>query len=214
MKRQLPLTIIVLVALMGTGIAGTVVYLDSRAEASSLPVIEKAPEFNLIDQDSREISLGGFTDKVKVLSFFYVRCNRPAMCPRTTKYFRRLQKLLKAELADKAVLFLITLDPAYDKPGVLKKYGELYGAEFTNWHFLTGEEEAVNKALKDYVIIREKEEGINIRHSVITFLIDQDNNIRKMYIANQWQPEDVFQDIVELLKTDKNRKSLHETDFP
>lgn len=164
-----------------------------------LPIIEKAPDFELVNQDNETVRLSQFSDKVVAMSFIYVKCPMANMCPLTTKNFRRLQEALGDELGKNVMLLLVTFDPESDVPGVLKKYGQLYGADFDNWNFLTGSKAVIDKVCDDYGIIREKQEGGIIRHSMITFLIDQKANTRKMYIGNGWDPEDVKRTIIKLI---------------
>jgi len=192
------------------------------------PVIKKAPVFELINQDSEKISLDQFPGKIKVMSFFFVGCTEENGCSLTTSNFRNLQGLLGEELGKKTVLLLITVNPENDVPEILKDYGELSGADFSNWHFLTGDSQVIEKVLDDYGIVAEKQEqedeenisddgfptmvgafsGINlihgddevdILHSMLTFLIDQNNNVRQVYISNTREPADIKKDIIILL---------------
>lgn len=122
------------------------------------------------------------------------------MCPLTTKQFKTLQESLGDEFNEKVMLLLITFDPEADVPEALKKYGELYGADFSNWNFLTGSQEAIDKVCNDYgIIVREREPGNVIPHSMMTFLIDQKGNTRKEYLGNNWEPESVKEIIVGLI---------------
>ncbi|MDP7420933.1 MAG: SCO family protein [bacterium] len=168
-------------------------------ENKDLPVLKKAGDFELLNQDGEKIPFSRFHDVVKIVSFIFIKCSMPTMCPLTTKNLRRLQKLLDEDLGREVVLLSITFDPESDTPAALKRYGELYGADFSNWHFLTGSLPAIDRVCEDYEIIHEKTDGDLIRHSVITFLIDGADNVRKMYFANKWKPEDLKQDIVALL---------------
>ena len=128
-------------------------------------------------------------------------------------------------MGKKTVLFLISFNPENDVPEVLREYGEIYGIDYSNWHFLTGDEKVIENVLDDYEIVVERHDdegevsnaglltpvvslnGINlvhgdeyeITHTLVTFLIDQDNNIRQVYYSNFWQPEDVKKDIITLL---------------
>ncbi len=159
----------------------------------------KSYDFELVNQDNEKIRLSQFLDKVVVMSFIYVKCSMANMCPLTTKNFRKLQESLGDELGKKIVFLLITFDPESDTSGAFKKYGQLYGADFSNWNFLTESKETIDKVCDDYGIIRERQEDSTFRHSMITFLIDEDNNVRRMYIANKWKPEDIKGDIITLL---------------
>lgn len=176
-----------------------VVVFSSAAETLELPVIEPASDFRLINQDNQEISLSQFLGKVKVVSFIYVRCHQASICPLTTKNFKKLQDSLEGELDKNTVILTISFDPESDTPGMLKRYAQLYDVDFHNWHFLTGDKLAIDKLCQDYKFIAEKNEDGTFRHSAITFLIDQNNYIRKIYFSNLWTPEEIKQNIMNLL---------------
>ncbi len=189
--------VIIVLAILAIGVVVVRKTVDN--DDYKLPVIEKAPDFELINQNNQPVKLNDFSGKVKILTFIYVKCIMPKRCPLTTKNFRKIQELLPPELSDETVIMSITFDPESDTPEAMKKYGELYGADFSNWHFLTGSQEDIDKLCANYQIIHDKQDdGITFRHSLITFLVDKDNNIRKMYFANSWQPTDVIQDIKKL----------------
>ena len=121
-----------------------------------LPVIEKAADFELINQNDKLISSARYSEKVKVMSFIFTRCLMPKMCPRTVKNFCELQKISGDKLSGNVEMFLVSFDSENDTPGVLKKYGELYGIDFSNCHLLTGEKETIERVCNDYEIIAEK----------------------------------------------------------
>ncbi len=174
-------------------------------KSEKLPFIEKAADFELINQNGEKISSARFSEKIKVMSFIFTRCLMPEMCPRTVKNFCELQGISGDKLSKNMEMFLVSFDPENDTPGVLKKYGELYGVDFSNCHLLMGEKENIEKVCNDYEIIAEKQEYGDYRHSLITFLIDQDNNVRKLYFANQWKPEEIKRDVLSLLE-DRNEE--------
>jgi len=198
MKSKVSIVIILIALLVVCCVAAAVFYTNKSTD-KELPIIKKAPDFELVNQESEPIRLNQLLGKVKVASFMYVKCNMLSMCPTTTKNFRRLQESLGEEFGKNVVLLGVTFDPESDTPGALKKYGQLYGADFSNWHFLTGTKGAVEKVCEDYKIIHEREESGSIRHSMITFLIDRDNNVRRMYFANKWKPEEIKEDIIAIL---------------
>lgn len=164
------------------------------------PVLRKALDFELINQEGEKVRLSQFQESVKFLSFIYIRCSMARMCPLTTKNFRRLQKLFGEDQAQRVELMLITFDPEYDTSGALKKYGEMYEADFSNWNFLTGSREEIDVVCENYEIIHEKQDDGMFRHSIMAYLIDKQNNIRKIYIGNDWDPLRVKLDILSLLK--------------
>ncbi|MBI2437529.1 MAG: SCO family protein, partial [Lentisphaerae bacterium] len=166
-----------------------------------LPIIQRAPDFELLNQENKDVRLSDLRGKVKLLSFFYVCCAAADQCPLTTKKLMAAQALLPEARKKDVVFLMITFDPALDTPGALKKYGELYGVPRTNWHFLTGSNEVIDRLCSEYQIIHEQQADRTIRHSLVTFLVDQDNNIRKMYFANTWTPEQLCADTGSLLES-------------
>ncbi|MBI2439956.1 MAG: SCO family protein [Lentisphaerae bacterium] len=167
----------------------------TAAASRVLPVIQPAPDFDLVNQDNERVRLSDLRGKLKVVSFFYVCCAVAEQCPLTTKNLKAVQAALPAAQKKDVVFLMITFDPVADTPGAIKKYGELYGTPKENWHFLTGSNEVIDQLCGQYQIIHERQEDLTIRHSLVTFLIDQDNNIRKMYFANAFTPEQVCADL-------------------
>jgi cytochrome oxidase Cu insertion factor (SCO1/SenC/PrrC family) len=99
-----------------------------------LRVIGSVAPFHLTSQDSQNVSLADFTNRVWLADIVFTRCAGP--CPRLTQQMRQVQDLLPKESGAKLVT--LTTDPEFDTPAVLKKYGERFGADFNRWTFLTG----------------------------------------------------------------------------
>jgi cytochrome oxidase Cu insertion factor (SCO1/SenC/PrrC family) len=86
---------------------------------------------------------GGAVDTVHdvtVVSFIYTRCPDPAMCPLVTAKFQRMAQLLHGT---RIRLLEISLDPAFDRPIVLRAYAKAFGADGRRWTFATGEPVAI-----------------------------------------------------------------------
>lgn len=168
------------------------------------PVSQRAPDFELTNQDGIKVRLADLAGRIKLLSFIYVRCHLPSVCPATTRHFRQVQELLGADLSNRVTLITITFDPEWDSGGMLKRYGEIYGADLGNWQFLTGSKAEVDKVCEAYGFIHEASPEVEgdptIRHSAITYLIDGENRIRQQYFANAWDPAAVVGDIRGLLR--------------
>ena len=178
-----------------------IIYPIGTPSSADFPVIEHAPDFMLLNQEGENVSLGDLVGKIKVMTFIYVKCHMPKRCPLTAKNFRAMQELLAAE-KDKVQFVSITFDPESDTPGALKEYGKLYGADFSNWVFLTGTIDQIEKVCDEYQIIHERmrPDDPSFRHSVITILVDEKNDVRKMYFANAWSPEYLAGDVRTLIE--------------
>ena len=86
-------------------------------------------------------------------------------------------------------LVSITLDPAYDTPGVLKEYAAVRGIDTTNFSFLTGPENAIKDLLTQFGVIAEFK-GDLISHTLATLLIDENGKIIHRADGSQWEPSD------------------------
>ena len=93
-------------------------------------------------------------------------------------------------------LLTISFDPAFDTPAVLEKYAEAHGADPARWTFASG-------ALPDVTAIGEQlsltfwkeQEGL-ITHNLRTAVIDASGRLQKIFIGNEWQPQDLVAELV------------------
>lgn len=178
--------------------------LEGNLDIRKFEQLKKAFDFELINQDSQSVRLNQFQGKHVVLSFIYTRCGMPKMCPLTTRKFAQLQELGRSiGLENRMVLLLVTFDPEFDVPGILKKYANMYNAKTDNWHFLTGTVESVTEVCQEYGIVHEEQEWGQIQHSMITYLIDPEGYIIKFYVGQNWTPEELKKQIMAYQKPNK-----------
>jgi protein SCO1/2 len=112
--------------------------------------VAPAAQFSLVDQDGRRVSLDSYRGKPVLLFFGYTKC--PDVCPTTLNKLTRAMKDAGGDAQDIQVL-LITLDPANDTPGTLRKYTEHFGAAVVG---LTGDSAALATARQGYGAFVEK----------------------------------------------------------
>ncbi|HET7535786.1 MAG TPA: SCO family protein [Candidatus Didemnitutus sp.] len=150
---------------------------------------EDAPDFTLLDQEGRTVSVSSFRGKQVMLNFIFTRCPVATMCPAATMRMMALQKAAK-EAGIKDVEFVsISLDPEYDTPGVLKEYAEVRGIDTSNFTFLTGPDAAVRHLLAQMGIIREFE-GETIKHTLATVLINPQGRIAHRVDGSTWDTQE------------------------
>jgi protein SCO1/2 len=112
-------------------------YLLSLAEFKQqhkLPVIGVVADFTLTNQDGKTTTLADLTNRVWVADIIFTRCTGP--CPIITGHMKSLADALPK--TSDAKLVTLTTDPDFDKPDMMKRYGERFGADFNRWLFLTG----------------------------------------------------------------------------
>ncbi len=151
---------------------------------------EVVPDFGLIDQEGRAFQLRDFRGKAVVLTFIYTRCPIPNYCPLMSKNFADLQQRLGKEFANKYQLLSISLDPEFDRPGVLQQYAGRYGAKGKDWRFATGTAEQIQFVAGLMGVYYERENGF-ISHDLRTALISADGRLVHLWKSNVWTPYEV-----------------------
>jgi protein SCO1 len=160
-----------------------------------LPVIQKAPDFNLIDQSGKPVRLADFKGKVVLVSFIFTTCS--GSCPATTSRMAKIQEHLhKRGLLEKGVrLVSISLDPKRDTPEVLRGYMRLYEADARTWSFLTGPPNKVAKTIAAWGMWAKPAANGQLDHPSRIFLVDRKGQIREIYnldfLRVPWVTEDV-----------------------
>ncbi len=161
---------------------------------------DAVPDFKLLDQDGKEVSIGQFKGKVLLLTFIYTRCPLADYCVRMSRNFAEIDKALSANpaLKEKTHLLSISFDPAYDKPAVLRSYGGaytgLYSKEtFRHWTFAAPGRSELPKMTSFFDVgVTQGEKG-TLTHSLSTVVVGADGKVLAWYPSNDWKPEDVIE---------------------
>lgn len=112
--------------------------------------VAPAAQFSLVDQDGRRVSLDSYRGKPVLLFFGYTKC--PDVCPTTLNKLTKAMQDAGGDAEDIRIL-LITVDPANDTPGALKKYTGHFGPAVVG---LTGDSAALATARHGYGAYVEK----------------------------------------------------------
>jgi protein SCO1/2 len=124
-----------------------------------------------------------------MVNFIYTRCPIQTMCPLSTSKMVSVQKLARDAGVTNLELVSITMEPAYDTPGVLKEYAASHGIDTANFSLLTGPETAIKDLLTQFGIIAEFEGDI-IKHTLTTLLIDENGKIIHRADGSAWEPRE------------------------
>ncbi len=175
--RKYLVPILSLIVIVAVGFYGYSVW----QEKTRLPVMKNVGDFTLQNLDGTPYHFKDTDGKVRLVSFIFTNC--VDVCPVTTHYMAKIQDKLKAKnLYGKEVEFVtITFDPERDTPEVLKEYAGRFGADMSGWHFLRGEDAAIQQVASAFGIGYMKQDDGTYVHTMKTFLIDKEKNMRKMY---------------------------------
>ncbi len=161
----------------------------TRGKNAYREVGETVPDFALYDQSGRVVQSARFRGKQVMINFIFSRCPVATMCPAATAKFMSVQKLAAAAGVKNLELVSITLDPAYDTPGVLKDYADQRGIDTTNFSFLTSPETAIKDLLAEFGVIAEFK-GDLLQHTLTTLLVNEVGKIAHRADGSVWEPAD------------------------
>jgi protein SCO1/2 len=119
----------------------TLVFAKSSIADKPLPVYGTTPlpNFNLTNQLDHLVTDRALLGQVWICDIIFTRC--ASQCLRMSELMSRMQSALPAAAPVKLVS--LTADPEYDRPNILKKYGDRFGADPAHWLFLTGEKNSI-----------------------------------------------------------------------
>ena len=149
-------------------------------------------QYVFINQDGKEVSVKDLRGKVTVMDFIFTTCAGP--CSEMTEKMKELQDAFQKE--DNIQFVTVTVNPDYDSPKVLKKYGEEYGANFERWSFWTGSMEAIENLMKDQCVLSLGEDIVT--HSTKFVLFDHLGRIRGYFEGkNEEQEKRSFKEVLQ-----------------
>ena len=173
--------------------------IQARRVGSRLQRLAPAPQFTFTAQDGKSVSTGDFKGKIWVANFIFTRCAGP--CPMMTSRMAEVNQALGKKATD-VELVSITVDPEYDTPEVLKKYGEQAGATPDRWKFLTGPKEQVDTVvMKGFLQALGREPSGTPIHSTRFVLVDRQGWMRNFLDGSDPElPQKLLMDIGDLLR--------------
>jgi protein SCO1/2 len=173
-----------------------------KTQAEALPMLYKAPNFTLQNTAGQDVNFYDLGGKVRLVEFFYANC--PDICPVTTQNMSTIQNQLKEKkrFGSDVQFVSITFDPERDTPEVLNAYAKRLKVDPSGWHILTGTPENTQKTATDFGAFVEKQADGTFVHSITSlFLVDRDNNIRKVYpMGDQMPTDEILADILQVAK--------------
>lgn len=141
---------------------------------------ESMVDFEFMTQDEETLKLDDLEGEWWIANFMYTNCR--AVCPTTTANLADVQQQLKADGLNPQIVSF-SVDPANDKPEVLKAYAEEYDADLETWSFLTGYDfDTIQEISQDtFKTVLEEGAAEQRSHGFSFFLINPDGDIIKKY---------------------------------
>jgi len=146
----------------------------------------------LIDQAGAPLHWTQLNGRAFAVTFIYTRCGESAECPATSAKFAQLQH----EIPGDARLLEITIDPAYDRPAVLRRYGAMFGADPPHWMLATGDTQTVLTLAKRFgVFVAPGAAPGQLEHSEAIAVFDTQERLVSLTAGNSWQPREILAEL-------------------
>ncbi len=167
------------------------------------------PDFKLTNQNGKRINFNQFRGKVLALTFIYTRCPLPEFCPKMSINFSDAEKKIREDISlkDNLKLLSISIDPKFDTPETLRKYGAGYLGNpekpiFDIWQLATGSEKET-KDVAEFFGLYSVPDKDQITHSLRTAIVTPDGKIHRVVPGNEWTGDDLVREMQDVLKIDR-----------
>jgi protein SCO1/2 len=188
--------VIRLVALLAAIVASTPQATPSERSAPAterfVPLSEPGdaiPAIPLRAQDGRAFDFANLRGSAVAVAFIYTRCRDARICPLVSAKFARAQFAIGSAPIR---LVLLTLDPGYDTPQVLARYGRVFGQDPRYWTLATGARASIDELAGRLGIAGSTSEPGSIVHTEAAVIIGPDGRVARTIAGNAWSPADLI----------------------
>lgn len=166
--------------------------LPGTLKVKRLQVGDSLPDRTLVDQRGVVHQLNEWRGKSLLLSFIYTRCPDQQICPAISGKFAYLQHHIDPRNTH---LVLVSLDPPFDSPSVLARYGAQFEADSSRWSLLTGEGSEVKALLDAFGVSSLEDAPGRYIHEDDLVMIHPDGRIAEIIPTADWSPSDVLAEL-------------------
>jgi cytochrome oxidase Cu insertion factor (SCO1/SenC/PrrC family) len=165
--------------LLGLGLHALTDRTDGTAGASAWPAAEvrgqavwpvglrRAPEFSLVDSDSKRFTFGSVRGESAVITFMDSRCHQE--CPLVGRALAA--GLYQVPRAERPLVIAISVDPWEDTPGSARRAMKRFGLAGFRWRWLLGTKAQLAPVWRKFHIQVRRTPG-DIEHTDALYLVD------------------------------------------
>lgn len=178
------------------------IFLGACSQGIEDPLEWEIEDFTFTNQNNEDFGLADLQGDVWLADFVFTNCT--TVCLPMMANMTALQEQLHAEGLDVQIVSF-SVDPAFDKPEILKSYAENYGADLSSWNLLTGytPQEIDEFAMDNFeTLARKPENDDQVIHGTSFYLVNQEGIIMKSYNGLNPPVEEIMEDVKILLTED------------
>jgi cytochrome oxidase Cu insertion factor (SCO1/SenC/PrrC family) len=137
-----------------------------------------APDFNLIDQFGRHVTLSSLRGREVVLAFIDSRCK--TLCPLTAEIMYDARARLGSSATSRVALVAINANPSATSVATVQAWSINHGM-LHQWSFLTGSAQQLESVYHSYHVYAQVDSSGQDVHDPATFIIDTQGHERLYY---------------------------------
>jgi protein SCO1/2 len=160
----------------------------SQFDGAALPAGRAAPDFSLIDQYGRRVTLAGQRGQVSVLAFLSSRCGAPCIL-----IAQQIRGSLD-QIARPARVLIVSADPAADRPASVRRFLAQVSLS-GRVRYLTGPEAQLQRIWRAYRVTPVAAGRTAFARRALVLLIDARGRERVLFGPEQLTPEALAHDI-------------------
>lgn len=173
--KALTALLLALAALMG-GVLAYRAYAPAELHGTALDVPHPLSQVKLLRDDGAAVNLADSGGKLRLIFFGFTRC--PDVCPITLGVLARAWEGLNAEQKAKLEVQLVSVDPGFDRPAVLRRYLNAFSSEFRGF---TGTKQDIEAAEKSLYVYAAGDTPGTLVHGDGVALIDRAGRFLRVY---------------------------------
>ena len=201
-----PLIFTLLLVIVGSGVMAWFLFAHRQKNQREMiyqpaSLDSPVPDFKLVNQEGKEVTLADLKGKIWIASFIFTRCH--SSCPTVSATMARLRDELPKDIQ----LVSFSVDPRHDTPEVLAAYAKHFMADPKNWWFLTGDKEQIYRVSKKGFLLAVEENpdpradpGDLVVHSNRVVLVDPTGMARTTYNCLEPASVDLIKRAVEKMQ--------------
>jgi protein SCO1/2 len=135
----------------------------------------------LTDQEGARLTLADLRGRTLVAAMMYSSCT--SVCPRITQDMKGIEKQLSARNRPDVGFVLFSLDPGRDTPDALRQFASAHALSNSRWRLFTASEDGVRDLAAVLGVKYKAEEGGEIAHSAMIFVIDRNGVVRHRQVG-------------------------------
>jgi protein SCO1/2 len=166
-------------------------------DVEPLTVGDTLPEYAFTNQFGQRVTTSQFKGQALAITFIFTRCPFPTFCPFTARNFAGAQQTLLARPGGPTnwQLLTISFDPEFDKPPVLKAFGETYKYDPAHWTLATGSIVDIMAIGEQFGLVFQPEQTGTISHNLRTVVIDAAGRVQKIIVGNSWTSDELAEEL-------------------